>query len=591
MNESVNVIFPFLNKTIKVDGNKKISDACAQVGQPLNLVCGGKGKCKKCTVDIEVDGEISTIMSCQTNVTDGVKVLLKKEDIQAQILTDSILKHVDPNPSLKSYYFTSEELKTELADNDWDTVQKLLGRQLNQPSIECIRKLSLAYHNNDGITLIFNNNDLLDVIPGEINKLYALAFDIGSTSVVGYLYDLTNYELIGVSSRLNKQTQIGGDVISRIDHSISKPDGLTTLRHLVRDTVNEIINQLSIEYNISSENIYSATFCGNSTMQHLFFGIYPEHLGKVPFTSTLHRDINVTASTLNIKINPQGNIAFLPLLGGFVGADTTAVLLSLPDDDKKRLVIDLGTNGEIAVGKERMYKVASTACGPALEGAGLEFGMRGTNGAIESFAISDGQITYKVIGNVKPQGICGSGIIDIVSELLINDIINERGGIVDPSEINDKRLADRIIPWDKTKAFVVCSEDETESGKAIILTQKDIRQVQLAKGAIITGCHMLVEHYGLKMEDLDEILIAGAFGNYIDIRKAQIIGMIPYVENIEVRSVGNAAGTGCQVFMLSEEEQERCKVISENAIHIELASDPDFSMKYMMNTYLNKLDI
>lgn len=587
----VKVIFPFLDKTIEVEEDKKISDACAMVGQPLNLVCGGKGKCKKCMVDIEISGVTSSIVSCQTLVSDGVKVLLQPEDLEAQILTDSALKHVTPNPSLQSYYITKEELKTELAENDWETLQKSISKSLHETSYKLLQKLSKIYHNPNGITVIINNNCLIDVIEGQLKDIYGLAFDIGSTSVVGYLYDMRSYNQIGISSRLNKQTHVGGDVISRIDHAISLTDGLDNLQNLVRETINEIINNLCIENNIDSNKIYQATFCGNSTMQHLFFGIHPEYLGKSPFSSTTHHSISATAGDLEIKINPNGNITFLPLLGGFVGADTSAVLLSLPQDDKKRLVIDLGTNGEIAVGVKNNYKVASTACGPALEGAGLEFGMRGTLGAIEGFAITDGEVSYKVIGNVKPRGICGSGIIDVISELLVNGLINKRGGIVNPDTIENKELASRIVPWEQTKAFVLCFENESENGKAILLTQKDVRQVQLAKAAIYTGCIMLVEHYGLTLEELDEIIIAGAFGNYIDMKKAQIIGMIPYLPNLPVHSIGNGAGTGCQMFLLSRDEQDICKKIADNAIHIELATDPSFTSNYMMNTYLNLIEV
>ncbi|MFZ7132755.1 MAG: ASKHA domain-containing protein [Eubacteriales bacterium] len=591
MDKVVNVIFPFLNKTVKINADSKVSDACAKVGQPLNLVCGGKGKCKKCIVDIEVEGKITSVISCQTKVVDGVKVLLKKEDVQAQILTDSVLNHIDANPSLALNYLSHEELKTELAGNNWETIEKHVKFPLHKPSLELIQKLSRVYHNEVGITLVRNNSTVIDVFQGKKEVIYALAFDIGSTSVVGYLYDMVTFQQIGISSRLNMQTQIGGDVISRIEHTMSQPHGLTTLQHLVRDTINQIILQLCQENKIEKNDIYGATFCGNSTMQHLFFGIYPEHLGIAPFTSTTHDEISTKASCLNIDINPNGQITFLPLLGGFVGADTTGVLLSLPSDSKSRLVIDLGTNGEIAVGKHLHYKVASTACGPALEGAGLEFGMRGTQGAIERFAIIDGKVSYKVIGNVKPQGICGSGIIDLVCELLVNGFINNRGAICDPSNIADPRLAERIIPWDQTKAFVVCFAEESESGKPILLTQKDIRQVQLAKGAIFTGCHMLIEHSGLTIDAIDEILIAGAFGNYIDIKKAQTIGMIPHCAGVPVNSIGNAAGTGCQMFLLSHEEQQKCKKIAENAIHVELATDPAFTTKYMSNTYFNKIDV
>lgn len=584
MKKKVKVSFPLLKKFVEMPENSKISEACEAVGLPLNLVCGGKGKCKKCAVNIKTDNTVKSVLSCQTKVSEGLQILIRDKDVQAQILTESILKDIRLNPSLSSKYIPAENLKTEMAGNDWDTLEKILGQSLHKPPLDIIQKISNTFHHPDGITCVLNNNVLVDVIQGKSDPLFALAVDIGTTTVVGYLYDMKTLKLVGIKSMLNKQTQIGGDVISRIDYSINTPGGLEKLHSLIIETVNDIINDLCDEYQVDKNFIYEATFCGNSTMQHLFLKILPAYLGKIPFSSATHQELSTTASKLDIDIHPYGYITFLPLLGGFVGADTTAVLMTLPDDNKNRLVVDLGTNGEIAVGKGTMYKVASTACGPALEGAGLAFGMGGTSGAIERFYILDGKVSYKVIGDVKPKGICGSGVIDIISELLVNKIITDQGALRNPEEIEEPDLSKRVIPWEKSKAFVVCFGDETETGKPILITQIDIRQVQLAKGAISTGCRLLTEKCGLKLEDIDEILMAGAFGNYIAIRNAEIIGMIPHPPGITGRAIGNAAGTGCQMHLLSSEKQDFCHEIAENAVHIELASDPDFATKYIMST-------
>ncbi|MBN2040404.1 MAG: DUF4445 domain-containing protein [Spirochaetes bacterium] len=584
MEKMLRVDFPFLNKYVEMPEGSKISDACDAAGHPLNLVCGGKGKCKKCAVDIEENGTVKNVISCQTEIFEGVKILLKDENIQAKILTESKLKDFDFNPCLSLKYISREFLKTEMGENDWDTIKKASGLSLSIPSLEIIRKLSKLFHNEDGITCVLYNDTLLDVLQGKKEEIFALAFDIGTTSVVGYLYNMKTYELIGVNSGLNKQTQIGGDVISRIDYTVNNTDGLDKLHSLVIATVNEIIDNICKDYSIDKNLIYQANFCGNSTMQHIFLKIYPEHLGKIPFSSTTHSEVLTEASELKLNINPAARVVFLPLLGGFVGADTTAVLTSLPNDDKSRLIIDLGTNGEIAAGKGNTYRVASTACGPALEGAGLTSGMRGTTGAIERFKIAEGDVFYKVLGDVKPKGICGSAIIDIVSELFDNGILTAMGAFCGKDEIKNQDLAKRIIPWEKSKAFIVCFKEETDSGKPILITQIDIRQVQLAKGAISTGCHMLVEKCCLSIENIDEILIAGAFGNYIDISKAQNIGMIPFHENVATQSIGNAAGTGCQMHLLSKDKQKFCNEIAKNATHVELASDPKFSMNYIMNT-------
>lgn len=590
MTKTVKVKFPFLDKSLEIPENSKISQACDAVGHPLNLVCGGKGKCKKCAVDIKTDGTIKSVLGCQAEVTDGLEILLKRDEAQAQILTESMLKDLDINPSLFSEFIPSGALKTDRAGNDWKTLKKALGISLDKPFLYILQKLSKCFHDSKGITCVLNENTLVDVMPDKNEALFGLAVDIGTTTVAVYLHDMKRMEQVGVRSTLNKQTSIGGDVISRIDYAVNRPGGLEKLHNLLKDTVNEVIRDLCFEYNIDKTSIYQATFCGNSTMQHLFLKILPAYLGKIPFSSTIHQELSVSASELGIDINPSGIITFLPLLGGFVGADTAAVLTSLPDDSKKRLVIDLGTNGEIAVGSGGIYKVASTACGPALEGAGLTSGMRGTTGAIERFYILDGKVAYKVIGDVKPEGICGSGIIDIVSELLKNRVISERGAFRESEVIEYPELAERIIPWENSRAFVVCFEEETASSNLIVITQKDIRQVQLAKGAISTGCRMLIEKNGFKLEDLDEILMAGAFGNYIDIKNAEVIGLIPSHPDVATMAIGNAAGTGCQMHLLSKEKRKYCDRIAENIQHIQLASDPEFSHTYIMNTLFNGAD-
>ncbi|NTW70971.1 MAG: ATP-binding protein [Eubacteriaceae bacterium] len=586
------VNFPLLKESIEVAEKTLLSEACAIAGYPLNLVCGGKGKCKKCAVEIEEDGELKKVLSCKTEVYDGIKVMLKEEEQKVQILTSSTLDSTPLDPSLRLITIESSKLKTELCENDWETLRKAIGNGIEYPSLEVLQKLSFHYHDPAGIKLVLNHNKIIDVLPGSNNNtLYGIAFDLGTTSAVGYLYDMQDLTMIGISSTLNKQTEMGGDVISRISYCVTDHANLLKLQKLAMNTLNQIIEELCGKYKINPDDIYLAVVGGNSTMQHLFLGIYPEFLGKAPFTSTTHLGVNTPARTLHLKINPKGVVTFLPLLGGFVGADTTAVLISLPKDNRVRLMLDLGTNGEIAVGKNTCYKVSSTACGPALEGAGLSYGMRGTHGAIERVSLENGDIKYQVIGNQKPLGICGSGVIDLISVLFNNDVIKASGSLSDPSEIENPNIARRLVNRKEQKVFIIAFADETANGEDIYFSQLDIRQVQLAKGAIYTGCMMVLEDYGIKGADLAEITIAGAFGNYIDVTHAQSIGMLPYFEGVPVRSLGNAAGTGCQMYLLSKEKQTECEDIAKNAIHVELANNPNFSTHYVMNTsYINLLE-
>lgn len=591
MSDMVTVKFPKLGKSIEIEAGSKVTEACAIIGEPLNQVCGGRGKCGKCTVDIIKDGKLENVLGCQTMVSNELEIMIDGEDVNAQILTTNMIKDLKANPSLKLVHLKRRDLITPLGENDWETLKKAVGTEFQRPSLEILRKLSNVFHNKEGINLILYEDILVDVLPNSIEQnLYGLAFDIGTTTIVGYLFDMVTYKQIGLSSRLNKQTSIAGDVISRIEYTMTEPDGLETLNNMVIDTVNEIIEEICNTHKINKDDIYQGTFCGNSTMQHLFLGLNPAHLGLAPFSSITHDIVYTSGKTAKINMNPLGVVSFFPLLGGHVGGDTSSVILSVQNDDKYRMIIDLGTNGEVAVGKNYTFKVSSMASGPALEGYGLAFGMRGTTGAIERVTITNGNLYYKVIGKGKPKGICGSGIIDLIADLVRNDIINRRGSIVDPEGVKSQDLASRLVKINDQKVFILAHGEETVDGKPIYLSQKDIRQIQLAIAAIYTGCNMLMSESDIKGEDLEEILMAGAFGNYIDIEKAQYIGMIPYYKDVPVYSIGNAAATGSQLFLLSQEDKKECEKIAENAIHVEIATNPNFTENFMNNTYLDKVE-
>ncbi|MEG0378914.1 MAG: ASKHA domain-containing protein, partial [Eubacterium sp.] len=323
--------------------------------------------------------------------------------------------------------------------------------------------------------------------------IYGIAFDIGTTSVVGFLYNLKDGCLVNQYSILNKQITYGGDVISRIDFSSNNPENLKKIHQTLIDTLAEIINTLCERSMINSQSIYSTVYCGNSTMQHLFLELNPKHLGLAPFIGHSKDAVTLSASQFGLPINPNAAVTFMPLLGGFVGADTTAVLLGLPRDKKMRLMIDLGTNGEIAVGNHDKYYVASTACGPALEGAGLTMGMRGTTGAIEKVICENGKIHVKVIGKTAPKGFCGSGIVDAIAVLFREGIIAKRGNFIKGDALDAHPMRSRFgVDESGQRYFIIVTAEDNPDHKDIVITQKDIRAVQLAKAAIYTGCCLLV---------------------------------------------------------------------------------------------------
>ena len=581
--------FPLLDQTIEIPDDSKVSDACAAVDLPLNLVCGGKGKCKKCLVTVK-DGEgMREVLGCMTPVSEDMEIYISRERAASQILETSANEALPFDPAVKVVPIPYDDLKFPLCGYIYDGVRSFLPEGIRPLSYAMVRKLSEAAYLEDFsyLNVILHKNEVIDIVPAKAPKtIYGIAFDIGTTSVVGYLYDLGSGVLRNQYSTLNKQIAFGGDVISRIDYAGESPENLAEIHRYIIDTLTEITNTLCERSDVDAQDIYNMVLCGNSTMQHLFLEISPMHLGLAPFVGVSQDSVRLTGDTFGLPMNPRGIVSFMPLLGGFVGADTTAVLLGLPRDKKLRLMIDLGTNGEIAVGNHEKYYVASTACGPALEGAGLTMGMRGTAGAIEKINVKDGKIHCKIIGDVPAQGFCGSGIVDAVAMLFREGAIAKRGNFIKGDALDAHPMRNRFgIDADGQRYFKIITAAEHPEGKDIIITQKDIRSVQLAKAAIYTGCCLLAENYGIKGTDLEEIVIAGAFGNYIDVHNAQFIGLLPKIDGVPVRSIGNGAGTGAQLYLLSQEEMAHCDAIPAVTTHVELATDPKFTNAYMQNMF------
>jgi uncharacterized 2Fe-2S/4Fe-4S cluster protein (DUF4445 family) len=592
ISNTIRVSFSLLDKFIDIEAGKTVADACSEVGFPQNLVCGGKGTCKKCLVTIRENGLTKEVLGCQHLVSPEMDILISKEAAISQILEATEHTQFNVNPRTKVITLPLAEFKTEMCSFDLETIRKHTNMPLIIQSLGLLKKSAEAFHSkkDKNLHLVLFNNEIIDIQTGDNEfKAFGVAFDIGTTSVVGYLYDLTTGVLINQYSSLNKQISFGGDVISRIDYASGSQEKMDKIHNAIIDTINNILSNLFYESNIQADAIYDCVFCGNSTMAHLFLGLNPLHLGMSPFTGVSRDMIILSAAELKINMNPLGKVTFLPLLGGFVGADTTAVLLGLPKDNAYRLMIDLGTNGEIAVGNHERYFVASTACGPALEGAGIHMGMRGTTGAIEKITLDDGKINCHVIGNAPPLGFCGSGIIDAITFLYKEKLIYDKGNFIKGEDLEAHPFKDRFKVDEKgQRYFVFVRYEDNPNGKEMIITQKDVRQVQLAKAAIYTGCCLLTEKYGIKGSDLKEIVLAGAFGNYINVENAQYIGLLPKIEGIPIRSIGNGAGTGAQLFLLSSDEAKNCEQIPKVTTHIELATDPNFSNLYTQNTTLGQ---
>ena len=404
-----------------------------------------------------------------------------------------------------------------------------------------------------------------------------------------YIYDLTTGSLLHTGSALNGQIRYGADVIARIQYAIEHENGLSALNRAILDTIDGLLAAASAAVPGPSDDLWQLVFCGNSTMQHLFLGIDPSALGAEPFASVTADTVRVPAGEIGLQNCPAGALVeFLPLLGEFVGADTTAVLLGVPEAGV-HLAVDLGTNGEIAVGNARDgFLTSSTACGPALEGGNIECGMRGAEGAIDHVDITpDGELRLHVLGEGEAKGLCGSGIIDLTAALLRCGLVDMTGRLLPRAEYAaahpDSPLLDRLEPVGEYNNVFFLTRGE----HPVYLSQDDIRQIQLAKSSICAGCLTLCHEHGIKPEQLDSLILAGAFGNYIDVDNALYIGLLPAVPRERIAAVGNGAGASVCRYLLDRTEDARCEHIRAVTRHVELNASAEFMEQYIMNMNFN----
>ncbi len=409
--------------------------------------------------------------------------------------------------------------------------------------------------------------------PDGTNK-YVLAFDIGTTTVVAYLMDGETGEQLSNASVLNPQTTYGGDVIARVQYQINNPES-TELKECIRTAMQALAKEAANKAGIAVENITLVTMVGNTAMHHLMMGIDPKSLTTPPYMPQVYEKLSLPLNEV-FPIFPQGEFRALPNIAGFVGADTVGCMLSTRFDkfENNTLMIDIGTNGEMVIGNKDRRICCSTAAGPAFEGARISMGMRGASGAIDHCEWKDGALSYHVIGDVEPIGICGSGVLDLIAALLDAGIINWRGKLdtdtyymyTDESSGAERKMFYYQIP-----------------GTDVKLTQQDVREIQLAKSAIRSGIDLLIKSLGIQTDDVKDVLLAGAFGNYMSPKAACRIGLIPPTLLSKIKSIGNAAGEGSKLAALNKEEFEYAGKLHEGVEFLELASLPEFMSMYGTN--------
>ena len=603
--ESVTVTLQPSGKRVKLEKDDCLMEALLVAGIALNTPCGGNGTCGKCMVRV-VSGEVHPSTSskaflgqpridrgerlaCQDVVITDCVVEIPKESLlvfDQQILVSDSAQPMTLETGLSKRYLIIAAPALSDPISDLDRIQRTLGPVTVRHSL--LRTISRTLRTADWkVTALVSDGRLLDLEAGDTSaKLFGVAFDIGTTTIVGTLVDLLTGKECGVSPSTNPQISIGEDVIARIQYAREKNDGLIELQRIVIGTLNDIIVQLCNRHAIQPQDVYEVSIAGNTTMQQIALGLDPSALGEIPFPPVFEQHRTVSATEIGLGINLSGRIYAFGQIGGFVGGDTVAGMVACRIDTHKKpvLLVDIGTNGEIVLAANGKLLAASTAAGPAFEGARISQGMRAMSGAIEKVEI-DTDVRISVIGNQKPTGLCGTALIDSVAELLRIGVIDMMGRIVSPAELPETfppALRSRLIEDDGQFDFVLVHTADSGLAEPIVLRQKDIRELQLANGAIRAGISILISMAGITPDDLEAVLLAGAFGNYIRAANALRIGLFPAVPLEKIRFIGNAASHGAKLALLSMSERAYGEELRKKTVHVNLSLNQEFQNEYGM---------
>jgi len=565
-------------------------------------------------------------LGCVAKVEGDVLIFVPEESRAGKQVVSKKARdiHIDHNPAVKIYYVELTPPTFEEPMGDFERVCGELERDYGLTDlniyIHCLRQLPVVLRDGDWkVTVsVWMDQEIVRVRPGKAEHAYGLAIDVGTTTVAGYFCDLTTMEVVDTVTLMNPQCKYGEDVMARITFHMTTEDGLERMSDDIIEGLNWLIDEAiknthppkkkkkkgeegpeewievpeegKTYLRLSREDIEDITLGGNTAMHHILLKLNPEYVGLAPFPPVIHRSLDIRARDLNININPSSYIFILPNEAGFVGADNVGVLIAEEPykSDDIQLIIDIGTNGELVFGNKDKMISSSCATGPALEGAQLQFGMRAAPGAIERIKIDPEthEVDYKVIGRdawrqfseakeIKCKGICGSGILDVLADLYRAGVVTKSGAFNKEQKSNRYRKN----PGTNTAEFVIAWNEETSIGKDIVITQKDIRQIQLAKGALYAGCKLMMRRMGV--DKLTRVKIAGAFGTHVDREKVLIMGLFPDCDTKNIVSVGNAAGDGCRAALLNREKRVEANWVARNVEYIELTVERDFQQQFM----------
>ena len=626
------VTFDTDHEPVAVKTGTLLSEAAQRAGVDLNQPCGGQGRCGRCALQI-IEGSVrrrSTIrlseedldqgfaLACQSVVESDIKVLVpEQEKIERLLTTDRTAAEVtvprgyDFNRDQVIQAFPLTLTPPDMSDqtDDWSRLSTGLRQQAGvegvQVSLSQLQQIGSILRDGDWeVTAILDmgagedqadSPRLINLLPGKElipPPLWAAAIDIGTTTLTVWLVDLITGKVEAQTAQYNKQISRGEDVVSRIIFA-GKDGGQEKLRNLVLETINKLLEtackRVKSDPPLLPDQILKATIVGNSTMIHLALGIPPENIRLMPFTTTINQVPPLTGREMGLHIHPEATVDCLPGVASYVGADITAGVLSAGVDDTEQvtLFMDIGTNGEIVLGSREWLVTCACSAGPAFEGAGVASGMRATKGAIEDIWINDTNLepTFRVIGGVKPRGICGSGLIALLAEMFLTGVIDKAGNFADSSKT--PRIRQGEHGWE----YVICYGDETSDGKDIVITHVDVDNLLRAKAAIYAGFSVLANSVGIPLDWVEQVLIGGSFGKYINVEKAIEIGLLPDLPWDKFQFLGNTAVQGAYLALLDSHARQRIKEIAARMTYIELSADNTFYDAFMSALFLPHTDL
>lgn len=618
-------------KTVEVEPGTTLMEAARKSGVEITNLCGGNGVCGKCRVRV-ADGHIYAdkhsinllskeeitegfVLACQTPVNAPMTIHIPPQSAveEGQILLtgvqvdysrpERVSLHKVPAdplslfaPLVRKIYLELKEPTFEDNVNDLERVlrelRKKTGEQDFEISLGCLQGLAsgLRDHGWKATATLASRNGVLRILqiqPGDTTgRNCGLAVDVGTTTVVAQLVDLSSGNVMGVTGSHNLQARYGEDVISRMIFACGRQNGLDPLHQAVIENINQLIRTLTEDKGIDPRDITALVAAGNTTMSHLFLSLVPCSIRLDPYVPTTTVYPQVRAAELGIHIHPAASVETIAGVASYVGGDIVAGVLACGMADRPEITVlmDVGTNGEIAVGNNEWLVCCSASAGPAFEGGGIRNGMRATQGAIEKVSLSDGQVLYQTIGRKKPRGICGSGLIDCLCEFARNHLVDGEG------RFHLSGDTPRLLEKDGEVQFILAYPEETETGQEITVTQSDVNHLIRSKGAVFAAIKSLVDYVGLKFEDIHTLFVAGGFGSYLDIPKAVSIGLLPDMDLARIRYVGNSSLMGARMCLLSTHTLQRSIQVARSMTNIELSRYQPFMDEYVAAMFLPHTD-